>query len=97
LKAIAIVPGRPGTAGVIDLPEPAAYVRHGVDHKPRQVILHQPLRHIRGQQKPLLTAAFDEVLRHAGMLLTRPDRPRLCDSLAEQHQRGHAAPISALA
>jgi hypothetical protein len=51
------------------------HVRDGVDHKPRQMIRRQPLPHVRRQQKPLLTATFDEALRHAGMLLTRPDRP----------------------
>jgi hypothetical protein len=34
--------------------------RHGVDHKPRQVVGRQPLPHIRRQQKPLLTATFYE-------------------------------------
>jgi hypothetical protein len=54
---------------------------HGVDHKPRQVVCRQPPAHVRRQQKPLLTATLDEVLRHPGILVTRPDRPRLCDSL----------------
>jgi hypothetical protein len=54
---------------------------HGVDHKPRQMIGRQPLPHVRRQQKPLLTATRDEALRHAGMLLTRPDGPGLCDSV----------------
>jgi hypothetical protein len=46
-----------------------------VDHKPRQVIRRQPLPDVRRQQEPLLTAAFNEVLRHTEMLLTRPDGP----------------------
>jgi hypothetical protein len=50
------------------------------------VIGRQPLPDIRRQQKPLLTTIFDEVLPHAGMLLTRPDGPRLCDSLDEEQR-----------
>ena len=59
------------------------HLRHGVDHEPRQMIPRQPLTDIRRQQKPLLTATFDEVPRHPGMVLTRPDRTRLRDSLDE--------------
>jgi hypothetical protein len=52
------------------------HVRDRVDHKPRQVIGRQPLPHVRRQQKPLLTPTFDEVLRHAEMLLTPAGRTR---------------------
>jgi hypothetical protein len=51
------------------------HLGHRVDHKPRQMIGRQPLPHVRRQQKSLLTATFDEILRHPGMLLARPDRP----------------------
>src|SRR5215207_4660022 len=68
------------------------HLGHGVDHKPRQVVARQPLPHVRRQQKPLLTATLDEVLRHAGMLPARPDGPRLCDSLDETRAPSRARP-----
>ena len=45
------------------------------DHKPRQMIGRKPIPHIRRQQKPLLTATLDEVLRHTAIVFTGPDRP----------------------
>jgi hypothetical protein len=53
-----------------------------VDHKPRQMTGRQPLPHIRRQQKPLLTTTLDEILRHAGISLARPDGTTLRDSLS---------------
>jgi hypothetical protein len=46
----------------------------GVDHKPRQVVLGQPLPDIRRQQKRLLAVTRDEVLRHARNRLKRSGR-----------------------
>jgi hypothetical protein len=44
-----------------------------LDHKPREVILGQPLAQARRQQQLLLAIARQEVLRHPGILLNRPD------------------------
>jgi hypothetical protein len=44
-----------------------------VDHKPREVILGQPLAQARRQQQLLLAIARQEVLRHPGILLNLPD------------------------
>src|SRR6202035_3437327 len=44
-----------------------------LDHKPRQMILRQPIPHIRRQQIPLLTITINEVLGHPGIPLTGPD------------------------
>ena len=41
------------------------HLRHGVDHKPRQMAVRQPLAQARRQQQLLLTVTHDEVLRHA--------------------------------
>jgi hypothetical protein len=49
------------------------HLRHGVDHKPRQMIGRQPVAHVRRQQESLLTTNFDEVLCHTGILLTGAD------------------------
>ena len=51
------------------------------------MIGRQPLPHIRRQQETLLTATLDEVLRHAGMLQTQPDRTPLRNSLSPKEQR----------
>jgi hypothetical protein len=55
------------------------------------MIARQPLPQVRRQQKPLLTTTFDDVLRHPEMLVTRPDRPRLCGSLRPNRELGRAA------
>ncbi|MEO8967319.1 MAG: hypothetical protein ABI355_06880 [Solirubrobacteraceae bacterium] len=52
------------------------------DHKPRQMILRQPLPQRRRQQERLLTIRFDEILGHPRSQLTKPDRPPLRDSLS---------------
>ena len=52
-----------------------------VDHKPRQVIRRKPIPNIWRQQKPLLTHAFDEVLRHDRMVLIAADGTPLRDSV----------------
>jgi hypothetical protein len=49
------------------------HARHDVDHKPREVILRQPLTHVGRQQKRLLAITRDEVLAHHGSLLNPPD------------------------
>ena len=46
-----------------------------VDHKPREVILGQPLAQARRQQQLLLAITRQEVLRHPGIVLNRPDGP----------------------
>jgi hypothetical protein len=51
------------------------HLRDRVDHKPRQVILGQPLAQARRQQQLLLAITRQEVLRHPRMVLTAPDRP----------------------
>ncbi len=40
-----------------------------IDHKPRQMITRHPIPNVRRQQKPLLTTALNEVLRHAEIVL----------------------------
>jgi hypothetical protein len=52
-----------------------------VNHEPRQMIRRQPIPHIRRQQKSLLTTTLNEVLRHTGTVLTKPDGTPLCDDL----------------
>ena len=46
---------------------------HDVDHEPRQMILRQPLPHVRRQQKPLVTTTLNKVLRHTRIVLKEPD------------------------
>jgi hypothetical protein len=53
-------------------------LRHRVNHKPREVILRQPLTQARRQQQLLLAITRQEVLRHAGIVLITSDRPPLC-------------------
>lgn len=38
--------------------------RHGVDHKPREVVVEQPLAQARRKQQLLVAVAGQEVLRH---------------------------------
>ena len=59
------------------------------------MIGRQPLPHIRRQQETLLTATLDEVLRHAGMLQTQPDRTPLRNSLRPTRQRSSICRIAA--
>ena len=54
---------------------PKVHALHGVDHEPRQVIRRQPIPHVRRQQKPLLSTALNEVLRHTEIVLNAPDGP----------------------
>jgi hypothetical protein len=49
------------------------HLRHGVDHKPRQMPLGQPLAQARRQQQLLLTITRKEVLGHNRIVLTAPD------------------------
>jgi hypothetical protein len=44
--------------------------RHGVNHKPREVILRQPLAQAQRQQQILLAITRQEILRHAGIVLS---------------------------
>ncbi|MGZ6692455.1 MAG: hypothetical protein ACXVHQ_34160, partial [Solirubrobacteraceae bacterium] len=55
------------------------------------VIRRQPIPHVRRQQEPLLTTAFNEVLRHTKIVLNVPDRTPLCDNLAKEQPSAHAA------
>jgi hypothetical protein len=43
-----------------------------VDHKPRQMIGWQPIPDVGRQQHPCSSTAFNEVLRHTGIVLIRP-------------------------
>ncbi|MGZ6637760.1 MAG: hypothetical protein ACXVII_33360, partial [Solirubrobacteraceae bacterium] len=52
----------------------------------RQVIRRQPIPHVRRQQEPLLTTAFNEGLRHTKIVLNVPDRTPLCDNLATKQE-----------
>jgi hypothetical protein len=47
--------------------------RDSVDHKPRQMVLRQPLTQARRQQELPLAVAHDEVRRHAEIVLTGAD------------------------
>jgi hypothetical protein len=62
-------------------------LRDGVDDKPRQVALRQPLAQARGQQQLLLTITTEEVLRHPGIVLLAADGA-LCNSLREFREHG---------
>jgi hypothetical protein len=53
------------------------HLRHGIEHKPRQVALRQLIPHIRRHQKRLPTVTLDEVLSHAGMVVTASDNAAL--------------------
>ena len=50
---------------------------NGVDHKPREMLLRQPLTRIRRQKKRLLTIGRQEVLGHAQIVLNPPDNTTL--------------------
>jgi len=52
------------------------------DHKPRQMILRQPIPQRRRHQKRLLTIKTNEILRHPRIQLNEPDRTPLRDNLA---------------
>jgi hypothetical protein len=52
-------------------------LRDGVDHEPREVALREPVAQARRQQQLLIAITRDEVLRHAQIVLTRPDRAPL--------------------
>jgi len=59
------------------------HLRDGVDDKPRQMVLRQPLPDIGRHQKRLITITRDEALSHHQMVLNPPDStPDLRDSLA---------------
>jgi hypothetical protein len=59
----------------------------GIDDKPREVPLGQPLTNIRRQEKRLLAITCDEALAHRDMVLSPPDdTPDLRDSLRQHHQ-----------
>jgi hypothetical protein len=47
----------------------------GLDHKPRQVVLGQPLAQRRRHQKRLLTSTLDEVEGHGRIVFAPPDGP----------------------
>jgi hypothetical protein len=73
-----IVRGAPVTVGAIGGVERGQIERRDrVDDKPRQVILRQPLAQAGRQQQLLLAITRQEVLRHARIVLTAPDRPTL--------------------
>jgi hypothetical protein len=50
----------------------------GVDDKPRQVPLGQPLAQVGRQQQHLLTVTLQEVRTHSRIVLTAPDKPASC-------------------
>jgi hypothetical protein len=62
------------------------HLRDRVDHKPREVPLGQPVTDVGRQQKCLVPIARQEVLAHAGILLTAPDSPPLCNSHHAERQ-----------
>jgi hypothetical protein len=68
----------------------------GIEHKPREVILRQPLPQARRQQQLLLAITRDEVLRHPRMVLTPPDGA-LCNSHRQKQDGAPAFPARALA
>ena len=71
-----IVRRRPVTVGAIRGKERSQIeLADRVDHKPREVILSQPLTQARRQQQLLLAITRQEVLRHPGIVLNRPDGP----------------------
>src|SRR4051794_38920171 len=49
--------------------------RHRLDHEPREVILRQPLPHIRRHQERLLAITRDKARTHTGILVNAPDDP----------------------
>ena len=62
-------------------------LRDGVDDKPREMPLRQPLAQARRQQQLLIAITREEVLRHPEMVLTTPDGARpLCNSLRALRQ-----------
>ena len=77
-----------------------------LDHKPRKVILSQPLAQARRQQQLLLAITRQEVLRHPWIVLNRRTDPPLRDSHHGKHQSvwsraplrqiGSARPLSEL-
>ena len=56
-----------------------------IQHKPRQMILRQPVRHRRRQQHQLVTISRHEIVRHTPFSSTHPQQRRIpppsCDSL----------------
>jgi hypothetical protein len=67
------------------------HLRDRLDHKPCQVILRQPLAQAGRQQQLLLAITRQEVLRHARIALTAPDRPTLTPGFIERGTAGSAA------
>jgi hypothetical protein len=57
--------------------------RDRIEHKPREMILRQPVPQRRRQQKRLLTITFNEVLGHPSIQRAGPDRPLCATSTAE--------------
>ena len=58
------------------------HLLHRAEHRPDQMILRQPIRKRRRQQKRLTTVTRDEVLSHPDMVLNHPDDTRKADSLS---------------
>lgn len=58
---------------VLGIELPQVHPLDGLDHKPHEVVLRQPLTQRRRHQKRLLTITTDEVLGHRGILFTGPD------------------------
>jgi hypothetical protein len=56
------------------------HLADGVDDKPREVPLRQPLANIGRHQKRLLAITRDKALAHHEMVLNPPDDPAICDS-----------------
>lgn len=71
--------------------DPQVHLANGVNDKPRQVLLRQPVAHVRRHQKRLIAITRDEALPHPDMVLTPPDGP----GLMRQPQATAASPASA--
>jgi len=63
------------------------HLRHRIKHVPHEMTLRQPLAQRRRHQESLIPIHSNEVLSHPEMVITRPDRPALRNSL---HGKGEA-------
>lgn len=63
------------------------HLRHRVEHKPREIVLRQPLAQRRRHQKGLLTVTLDEVLSHREIVLADPDGGGVCATASHGSRR----------